>query len=159
MINHLESKVTSVMVEKEEIIIKLKSEIVLLSNKLELNEEKFQEKLANQKRKLEYEFKSQYNDKIKDLEGQVSDLEKQKKDQRKRLTRLNEDHKELSQEFTKFRKEKEDQEFIRNKQFKSLEDKISSLQVVDDEKINQLNKQIEGLENSAEVIKKENNIL
>lgn len=45
MINHLESKVTSVMVEKEEIIIKLKSEIVLLKNKLELNEEKFQEKL------------------------------------------------------------------------------------------------------------------
>ena len=33
------------MVEKEEIIIKLKSEIVLLKNKLELNEEKFQEKL------------------------------------------------------------------------------------------------------------------
>ena len=63
------------------------------------------------------------------------------------MTRLNEDHKELSQEFTKFRKEKEDQESLRNKQFKSLEDKISSLQVVDDEKINQLNKQIEGLEN------------
>ena len=69
------------------------------------------------------------------------------KDQRKRLTRLNDDHKELSQEFTKFRKEKEDQESLRNKQFKSLEDKISSLQQVDDEKINQLNKQIEGLEN------------
>lgn len=33
-----------------------------------------------QQRKQEYEFKSQYNDKIKDLEGQVSDLEKQKKD-------------------------------------------------------------------------------
>jgi hypothetical protein len=29
------------MVEKEEIIIKLKSEIVLLKNRLELNEEKF----------------------------------------------------------------------------------------------------------------------
>jgi hypothetical protein len=34
------------MVEKEEIIIKLKSEIVLLTNKLELNEEKFNEKLS-----------------------------------------------------------------------------------------------------------------
>lgn len=41
LINHLEGKVTSVMVEKEEIIIKLKSEIVLLKNKLELDEEKF----------------------------------------------------------------------------------------------------------------------
>jgi len=29
------------MVEKEEAVIKLKSEIVLLKNKLELNEEKF----------------------------------------------------------------------------------------------------------------------
>ena len=75
------------------------------------------------------------------------------------MTRLNEDHKDLSQEFTKFRKEKEEQESLRNKQFKTLEDKISSLQQVDDEKINQLNKQIEGLENSNEVIKKENNIL
>ena len=45
LVNHLEDKVTSVMVEKEEIIIKLKSEIVLLKNKLELNEEKFQNKL------------------------------------------------------------------------------------------------------------------
>jgi len=33
------------MVEKEEVIIKLKSEIVLLKNKLELNEEKFEQKL------------------------------------------------------------------------------------------------------------------
>ena len=41
LINHLEGKVTSVMVEKEEVIIKLKSEIVLLKNKLELDEEKF----------------------------------------------------------------------------------------------------------------------
>ena len=38
LINHLEGKVTSVMVEKEEVIIKLKSEIVLLKNKLELDE-------------------------------------------------------------------------------------------------------------------------
>ena len=36
---------TAVMVDKEEIVIKLKSEIVLLKNKLELNEEKFKSKL------------------------------------------------------------------------------------------------------------------
>ena len=48
LVNHLESKVTSVMVEKEDIIIKLKSEIVFLTHKLELNEDKFQEKLEMQ---------------------------------------------------------------------------------------------------------------
>lgn len=62
-------------------------------------------------------------------------------------------------EFTRFRREKEEQEAFRNKQFKSLEEKISSLQQVDDEKISQLNKQIEELENQNEVVKKENNIL
>jgi len=36
------------MVEKEEVIIKLKSEIVLLKNKLELNEQKFESKLEMQ---------------------------------------------------------------------------------------------------------------
>ena len=45
MVNHLVDKVTAVMVDKEEIVIKLKSEIVLLKNKLELNEEKFKNKL------------------------------------------------------------------------------------------------------------------
>jgi hypothetical protein len=55
----------------------------------------------------------------------VSDLEKQKKDLRKRLTRLHKEHEELSLEFTSFRREKEEQESFRNKQFKSLEDKIS----------------------------------
>lgn len=38
LVNHLEKKVTSVMLEKEEIIIRLKSEIVILKNKIELND-------------------------------------------------------------------------------------------------------------------------
>lgn len=147
------------MVEKEEIIIKLKSEIVLLKNKLELDEEKFQNKLEMQHKKLEYDFKNKYSDQIKELEGQVSDLEKQKKDLRKRLTRLHKEHEELSLEFTSFRREKEEQESFRNKQFKSLEDKISYQQQQDLEKINNLKKYNEDLENEKEVIKKENNIL
>lgn len=125
LVSHLEDKVTAVMVDKEEIVIKLKSEIVLLKNKLELNEEKFKSKLEMQKKRLEHEFKTRYDEKIKDLEGQVSDLDKQRRDLRKRLTRLHKEHEELSQEFTSFRREKEEQESLRNRQFKALEDKIA----------------------------------
>jgi len=49
LIDHLESEKTTEKVEKAENIIKLKSEIVLLKNRLELNEEKFQNKLELQK--------------------------------------------------------------------------------------------------------------
>lgn len=80
-----------------------------------------------QQKKLEYDFKNKYSETIKDLEGTVADLDKQKKDLRKRLTRLHKEHEELSLEFTRFRREKEEQEAFRNKQFKSLEEKISSL--------------------------------
>jgi hypothetical protein len=52
-------------------------------------------------------------------------LEKQKKDLNKRLIRQNNELNELSKEFGVFRKEKEEQEGNRNKQFKYLEDKIS----------------------------------
>ena len=62
-------------------------------------------------------------------------------------------------EFTSFRREKEEQETFRNKQFKSLEDKITYQQQQDLEKINNLKKYNEDLENEKEVIKKENNIL
>jgi predicted nuclease with TOPRIM domain len=43
------------------------------------------------------------------------DLDKQKIDLKKRLTRLHNEHEELSDEFTKFRREKSEQESIRDK--------------------------------------------
>jgi len=87
------------------------------------------------------------------------DLEKQRKDLRKRLTRLHTEHEELSAEFTKFRKEKADQEATRNGQYEALEARTSGERAADAQRIDQLNKQIEVLENSNEVVKKENSIL
>lgn len=81
-----------------------------------------------QHKKLEYDFKNKYSEKIKDLEAKVSNLETVLKDKVYRHKMLNKDHKELSDEFTRFRHQKEEQEAFRNKQFKSLEDKISNLQ-------------------------------
>ena len=46
LIGHLEGKVTQVMVEKEEIIVTLKSEIVLLKASINENEKKFETKIA-----------------------------------------------------------------------------------------------------------------
>jgi len=112
-----------------------------------------------QRKRLDFEFKQRYDDKIKGLEREVSDLDKVKKDLRKRLNRIHGEHKELAEEFTKFRNEKAEQEGTRNKQYKALEDRIASLQVADAEQMEQLNKQIEVLENSKEVSNKENSIL
>jgi len=76
------------MVDKEEAVIQLKSEIVLMKNQLELNEEKFKNQLEMQEKKLGLEFKNQYDDKIKSLENEVLSLDKQRIDLRERLTRL-----------------------------------------------------------------------
>ena len=66
------------------------------------------------------------------------DLEKQRKDLKKCLTRLHSEHEELSAEFTKFRREKEEQEATRNRQYKALEDRIATSQEADAEAIDQL---------------------
>ena len=81
---------------------------------------------------MEHEFKTRYDDKIKELEGSVSDLDKQRRDLRKRLTRLQTEHEELSTEFNTFRRDKEEQETMRNRQYKALEDKHSAQQDVFD---------------------------
>ena len=74
---------------------------------MELDEEKYKSKLDIQRKKLEFESKTTYGGKISDLELQVIDLDKQKKDLNKRLNRINNENVELSKEFSKFRKEKE----------------------------------------------------
>ena len=53
LIDHLEDKVTKIMLDKEEIIIKLKSEIVLSKNQIEASESTFEQRLAVDKQKLE----------------------------------------------------------------------------------------------------------
>lgn len=51
------------------------------------------------------------------------------------MTRLHKEHDDLSKEFASFRRDKEEQEEARDKQFKQLEDKIRQLQQIDEEKI------------------------
>lgn len=75
------------------------------------------------------------------------------------MERIQREHEELSQEFRRFRAEKEEQEAERNEQYEALEKKIVQQQSVDHEKIHQLNKQIDEQENKSEVLEKENTIL
>lgn len=159
LVNHLEEKVTQVLVGKEEAVVQLKSEIVLLKNQLELNEEKFRQRLEMQQQKLEYSLKQEYDDKIKGLEAEGLSLEKQRADLRARLTRLNQEHRELSAEFAQFRADKERQEAARNAQYQALEERIKSQQQADAARNDELKSQIAALENSSEVLQKENSIL
>lgn len=87
------------------------------------------------------------------------ELDKQNKDLRKRLNKLHKEHEELSKEFNKFRMDKEEQEETRNHQFKSIEERMSNVQMADAQKIQHLQKTIESLENERDVVKKEKNIL
>ena len=159
LIDHLEQKVRQIMVDKEEAVIQLKSEKVLLKNQLELNEEKYQSTLEEQQKRLAREFKDQYDDQIKSLQTNVSALEAQRTDLRSRLVRLQGEHEELALEFTKFRKDKELQEAARNAQYKALEDRITTQQQADAARNEELKSQISTLENRSEVAQKENSIL
>lgn len=53
LISHLENKITTTMIEKEEIIIKLKSEIVLLKNHNESHKNNFNVNLKSEVDKIE----------------------------------------------------------------------------------------------------------
>jgi hypothetical protein len=56
LITHLETKVTTVMIEKEDIIVKLKSDIVLIRGSLNDHDRNFQIKLANESERFKKEF-------------------------------------------------------------------------------------------------------
>jgi chromosome segregation ATPase len=89
----------------------------------------------------------------------VQSLEKQRADLRARLTRLNDEHRELSAEFAQFRADKERQEAARNAQYQALEERITTQQQADAARNDELKSQIATLENSSEVLQKENSIL
>ena len=67
LIEHLEGKLTSIILEKEDIIVKLKSEIVLFKSQLDVNETKFDNKLSQEKQKQEKLLQRQYKDQILSL--------------------------------------------------------------------------------------------
>ena len=124
LINHLEDKLSSEIGNYKEKIVALEAEIKVLTSKNRQNEEKTQQQLQAQKRKLLADFKLEHDEKIKNLEAEVVDNEKQKGDLRKRLERILREHDELSNEFRCFRAEKATQEEERNKLYEALEKKI-----------------------------------
>jgi len=65
----LENKVTQIMVEKEEGQVKMKSEIVLLQNRIDNNEEDLTKKLNTMREKLSKEAKENVKSMITELQG------------------------------------------------------------------------------------------
>ena len=61
LVIHLEGKVTEVMIQKEDIIVKLKSDIVLLRANIENSDKNFETKIQSQNLKFQKEFQSNFS--------------------------------------------------------------------------------------------------
>jgi len=56
LVKHLEEKVTKDIIEKEDVIVNLKSDIVLLKASIQQNEATFQDRLLEENQKFQKDF-------------------------------------------------------------------------------------------------------
>ena len=83
------------MAEKQDEVVQLKSEIVLLQNNLDTSEEQLKKRLSNMKTRIEQEEKLKTSDNIKSLESKIEALTKTKADNKLRIKRLETEYNEL----------------------------------------------------------------
>ena len=103
LIGHLEGKVTQVMVEKEEIIVTLKSDIVLLKASINENEKKFETKIAIENAKFQKEFQSNFSSQEKKLKDDKDKLTREKVDLNTKTNQLQNELEQLASDFSKYR--------------------------------------------------------
>lgn len=103
LIAHLEGKVTQVMVEKEEIIVTLKSDIVLLKASINENEKKFETKIAIENAKFQKEFQSSFSSQEKKLKDDKDKLTREKVDLNTKTNQLQNELEQLASDFSKYR--------------------------------------------------------
>lgn len=70
LVRHLEDKVTKDMIEKENIIVKLKSDIVLLKSNLQQNDLNFSERLQEENSKFQKDFALSFSSQEKKLKDE-----------------------------------------------------------------------------------------
>lgn len=70
LVRHLEDKVTKDMIEKENIIVKLKSDIVLLKSNLQQNDLNFSERLQEENSKFQKDFSLSFSSQEKKLKDE-----------------------------------------------------------------------------------------
>ena len=72
--NHLESRVTAVSVEKDEVIIKLKSEALVLKAKAESIEKNFDDKVEEIRSTAEVQIREKYDEDLRRQEEDIGNL-------------------------------------------------------------------------------------
>ena len=70
LVRHLEDKVTKDMIDKENIIVKLKSDIVLLKSNLQQNDLNFSERLQEENSKFQKDFALSFSSQEKKLKDE-----------------------------------------------------------------------------------------
>ena len=74
LVAHLENKVTHIMLENEETLLKLKSEIVLLKNQIDTNGESTTKQLLQMRERVETENEKANGQMIRDLTAKSEKL-------------------------------------------------------------------------------------
>lgn len=88
LVRHLEEKVTKDMIEKENIIVKLKSDIVLLKSNVQQNDLNFFERLQEENEKFQKEFSLSFSSQEKKLKDEKEQVVREKQDLSTRITLL-----------------------------------------------------------------------
>lgn len=88
LVSHLEQKVTSVTLEKEEIIVKLKSDIVLLRSQIEESERNFVQRVQEDCAKFEQAYTADFKVLEKKLRDEKDHVLREKADMQTKINQL-----------------------------------------------------------------------
>lgn len=88
LVKHLEEKVTKDIIEKEDIIVKLKSDIVLLKANIQQNDATFQDRLLQENQKFQKDFSLTFSSQEKKLKDEKDQILREKQDLHTRITLL-----------------------------------------------------------------------
>ena len=108
LIDHLERNISEMLVEREKIVIRLKSEIVILQNKVNEGEESFRTRLNQMRSRVEADEKNKVKSMVSKLNEDLDQSQRLTTDLKHKIDRLQEDYDSLGKEFQNYRQEKVD---------------------------------------------------
>jgi hypothetical protein len=92
LIAHLEHNISEMLVEREKNVIRLKSEIVILQNKIHEGEESFKNRLIQMRSRVEVDEKAKVKKTLDTLTEQLESSKRHSADQLQKIKRLQEDY-------------------------------------------------------------------
>ena len=88
LVAHLENKVTNIMLENEDTMLKLKSEIVLLKNSIDTNDQTTTKQLLQMRERVEKENETANGNTIRDMTQKTDKLSRENELQKNRIEQL-----------------------------------------------------------------------